>query len=617
MSAIAKLIAGIGLNTDEFKQGVGEVKGATSGLEENFSRLKNIISGAFSVYAIGNFLKGMADAAKAVNAAALESGSTTTGFQALREAMGDAGLSAEKAGAALTRINAAVIEALGGNAKAIGAFNALGISLDDISGKPTDEVFGLMADAVYKASDQTAAYNAVVDILGTKLGSVLLPTLRLVGQEGFAELTDRMRKSGQVMDEVMIARLIDASDRFDDAVNRVKMWGLQIADFFGVTLAGAIEGFRSLLSGDGFSEGFSRAALAYAQNYGDAIDEIVEAQKAANAAMLASNKAVAEESGEIARAQADIAAKAAEDAADRAIEAALRASNEIWAPLEKASRDYAKASERDRLDQMSAEEKLNEQIQLREGLLRQLGALEADKNKYTLQWFNIAAQIAGLNIDIRKGEKDLAKDTVEGVRKTVETKTEDVKITMEQVKAIKALRQLLKNMTEEELTTFRGNLTKIHTAVAGLDFSNLNGLYALKDFKIPNTSVAAAEKFGAAMAAMFNAIAAAPVIPDLTQLEKLKGFDIAGGADVRLGKLGAALLKFIDDFNRKKIDLSPFESLTDLVDALAGGASVSIDINAPPKDQLALSMPSGIETRLASIDSSLVTLAGMKGIIFK
>lgn len=616
MSVIAKLMAGIGLNTDEFKRGIAEVGAKTQETQRDFANLKRFIADAFSTMAIKSFLASFANAALSINAAASAAGATTTGFQALKFAVSDNGLSADKLNSALVRLDASMIQALDDAGAQRKAFAALGISMDDVAGKPTDEVFGMIADAVSGASDKTDAYNAIIDLFGKKMGGYVLPMLKVVSDEGFANLTKEVRESGRAISELDIARVIDLTTRLDKAVNIIRNSIIRMVDYLGATITGIINGFEQI-GGAGWAEGFRQGAEAYANDRLSEIQAIESAQREANKKLVVDAGETYDKMAGAAEKAADRTARAAEEAADMAIAAALKASYEMWAPLEKASKEYAEASEKDRLDQMSAEEKLNEKIELRAGLLKQLGVLEEEKRKYTLQWFTIAAKVADLNVEIRRGEKDAAEETKTGIQKTAEAKAEDVRVTMEQVKAIKALRQLIKSMTDEELTAFRNNLKKVHDAVAGLDFSNLNGLYALKDFKLPSTSVNAAERFGNAIAAMFDAIAKAPVIPDLSQLEKLKGFDVAAGADVRLGKLGKALLDFVSEYGRKGIDLSPFDSLTKLVDALAGGASVSIDINAPTKEQLTLQVPSDFEGSIKSIDGNLAVLARLKGVIFK
>ena len=614
MSATAKLIAAIGLNSDAFKNGIASVNGDTDGLKKNFGDLKRIIADAFSVYAIMNFMRGLASTTKEINAAAMESGSTTTGFQALREAMDDAGLSGDKAGAALGKVNGAIIDALGGGTKAIGAFNQLGISMENIAGKSTDEVFGMIAEAVYGAQDKTAAYGAVVDILGTKLGTVLLPTLRMVGQEGFGKLTDRMRECGQILDEVMIARILNANDILDDSTTRLKIWGLALVDFFGATIAGVIGGLKTLFSGEGFSEGFSLTALTYAQNYGDAINEIVQKQKDANAQMLDSNRAVAEESAAIAKKQADIAAAAAEAAAARAIEAAVAVTGAQWAALETAEGRYSKAVENARLSGMTSEEKLAEAIARRAALIVALQKLENDRNKFTLEWYNTATEILTLTGEIEKSERELGKTTTGTLDEAKTARLKDVALTKEQVAAIGDLRDLLKGMTDHELAEFIGKIALLHKGLQGLDFSNLAGLSAISNLKIPNESKQNAKQFGEALKLMADAMAGLK-LPDLAPLAVLKDFKIPNESILNARQFARSIVEMIDGLNNAKIDLGPIQKVADLFTALKGGA-IQIEIAAPTRDALMLSLPEGMDTRLASIDGHLATLAGLKGVLY-
>lgn len=645
MSVIAKLMAGIGLNTDEFKRGIGEVQGQTNTLEAAFGSLKAKIGAAFSIGAVTAWIGHVVKLANELSDLSEQSNSTVNGFQALRNAMEDGAGKAEDMDSALLLLNQKIIEAKGKNGELRKAFSDLGISMENLAGLKTDEAFALIAEKVSDADGSTQSLNAVIDIFGKKAKN-LLPILQDVGTQGLDPLIERQKKLGQLMDEQFAA---DA-EKFKTGWDKVVRVAEGATAYYISRLGKLKDAIKNTFDFTDASEKSWNPVEEFYRKWKE-LDQDEQQARIRRAAEEWEEKQRQREKdladlAEEQKARAAIEAKGAEERRTAEIKdaekrgRALLATWEAWreakrrkekelADAERAEADRVLEYQKTQLDglagaqerhskavwaSLSAEEKHKKLLETRAALIAAISTAQTDSDANAIEG---KTKILELQTDLLEIDQELKHLSVNGQKPVSEAKAEDVRVTMEQVKAIKALRKLIKNMTDAELTAFRNNLKKVHDAVAGLDFSNLNGLYALKDFELPSTSVNAAERFGQAMAAMFNAIATAPVIPDLSQLETLKGFDVAAGADVRLKKLGKALLDFVAEYNRKGIDLSPFDSLTKLVEALAGGASVSIDINAPTKEQLTLQVPSDFEESIKSIDGNLAVLAGLKGVIFK
>ncbi len=614
MGATAKLIAAIGLNSDSFKQGLASVKGNTEGLKKTFSDLKYIIAGTFTVGMVTSFIKNLSQTAAELNRTAVESNATFEGFQALKNAMSDSELSSDKLGAALGKVNSAMIEAQAGNVRVAEAFNALGISVDRLAGLRADEIFGLIADRVANSTDTVESNRAVFAIFEKELGGKMLPTLKKVGEEGFGTLTERMKDSGRIIDQTFA----DFNNATQTKLSVIEQkWSVFVSKFIlGLNLVWTgMKGFwDGMFNGEGPIDSMNAAWDKWEQDIAAsmiaaqkrAMDEIVAAQESRRRAVEASRKQEAENTGAISKAAADGEIedmKRVEAENDRARQA-----------MESARARYYAEVEAVRWNSMTAEEQLNALYDKRNALLEEIyghyaGLTDESEARYLaeIELLRVNGEIEKRLRDVNVADNDLAKDRRENGDAAK-------RITEEQVKALESMQKFLKGMTDGELDEFTKALKKIHDAIKGLDFSGLEGLAAVRNFTIPNASVMEARQFGRALKEMADAMTGLQ-LPQLEGLGVLKGFKIPNESVMNARQFGNALAALVQALNNTPLDLAPLQNLADLFTALKGG-TVQLEIAAPSRDQLTLTIPSGFDTRLASIDGHLSTLASLKGIIY-
>lgn len=611
MGVTARLLAAIGLNNEQFKAGMASTRGQTSGLKTEFSALKSAIAGAFTVGALVSFIGKLKDYAGDVMDFADQTGASTAAVQALTAAGIDNGASQDKLRVGLQKLRAAQVDALEGNQTLRAAFERLGIKMEQIEEVGADRVFELIGTAIYTAENQTTALAAAGDILGTKLATSLIPILKAVGEEGLNPLIDRQREAGNLMEETMIVKIDKLGDRWENAKNKIA-----IAVANSITWMERLGYATNFAVSTGSLENWGKAWKAMKEIEAEANAKAVDSLRAANAGIIQSEQEKVETVTDGAKELEAEKIRAAKDAAKAEIEAARKAAAEqkaLYAQLVKARDSYYRAAANAAFDALSPEQQLQSLMEKRLGLLSAIQTMISDNGA---EGVKSIAEYYVLQTEVLEVERDIANRQKTDIPQVTDLKSEDIRITEDQVVALKAMQKLLAGMSEREIKDFRVNLKKLHDAVGGLDFSNLNGLGVLNGFKIPNTSITQAERFGTAIAAMFTAIAQVKQIPDLSQLENLRGFDVATGADIRLGQLGSALIDFIDKYNQKKLNLAPFDSLVKLVDAIGSGKSIKIAIQAPSKDQLTLQLPSGLETTLTSINGHLSTLAGLRGVLY-
>lgn len=609
MSATARLLAAIGLNNEQFKNGIASTRSQTGGLHKDFSALKSAIAEAFTIGAIVSFigrLKAYADAAKD---AADQTGATAESIQALTAAGIDNAASQEKLKAGLLKIRAAQVDSISGNESMRASFERLGIKMEDIEGVGADRVFELIGKSINSAENQATALAAASDILGTKLISSLTPALKAVGSEGLDPLIERMKKSGKVMDEAIIAKIKTLSDKWENAKNQIL-----------ISITNIVQWLERL----SYALTFALATKSIS-NFGEAWDEMaaeqeaanqraVESAKNANAAIIKAEEekveAVSEEAKKL-EAEKNRAAKESGAAEIEAARKSKEAQDKYLDDLAKAQGTYYKAFSDAKWDAMSAEEQLQALEQERLGILAGIRTMEAelstDQLKTSVLYYQLKTKEWTLTGDIEQRTRDLGK-----ARK--DENTNALKFSKDEITALGDLRNMLKDMSDAELDKFLKIVQKIHGAIGKLDFSGLMGLMALQGFKIPNESIDNADQFGRALNAMAGAMGNLK-LPDLAPLEVLKGFKIPNESVMNARQFGNAIAEMVKALNKTPLDLAPLQEVADLFTALKSG-TIQLQIAAPSRAQLTLSVDESFQSDLSSLAASAKTIATFKGTIY-
>lgn len=609
MGATARLLAAIGLNTDQFKAGIASTRTSTSGLHGDFSALKGVIAGAFSIGAIVSFIGKLRSYADAVKDAADQTGATSESIQALTAAGIDNAASQEKMKAGLLKLRASQMDALDGNVKMRDSFQRLGISMDQIEQVGADRVFELIGQSINGAENQASALAAAGDILGTKLISSLTPALKAVGAEGLDPMIERMKESGKVMDEAMVAKIKAFSDKWENLKNQILVGATEIVQW--------IERLGYALTYALATKSISNFGIAWdemAAEQAEANARAVESSKAANSAIVQAEEEKVEAVSDEAKKLEAEKKRAADVAAKAEIEAARKAADEqkkYLDELAKAQGEYYKAFIDSQWDAMSSEEQLQALQEKRLGLLSAIRTMEMDLSaeqlKGSVEYYKLKTEEWRVTGDIEKRTRDLGQ-----ARK--DENANALKFNKDEITALGDLKDMLKGMTDAELDKFLKIVQKIHGAIGNLDFSGLMGLAALQGFKIPNESVQNAEQFGKALNVMAGAMGNLK-LPDLAPLEVLKGFKIPNESVMNARQFGNSIAELVKALNNTPLDLAPLQKLADLFAGLKGG-TIQLEIAAPTRDQLTLVVDEGFKSDLSSLASSAKTIAGLKGIIY-
>lgn len=121
-----------------------------------------------------------------------------------------AGSSMEDLGAALLDLRRAQAQALGGSEGDLGAFQALGIGLEELRSMSTEGLFDRIAAAVEKARGGIVETNAAIQVMG-RGGRGLVGAL----VEGFSEARMEAERMGLVLEDSTIRAMDQLGDRLD------------------------------------------------------------------------------------------------------------------------------------------------------------------------------------------------------------------------------------------------------------------------------------------------------------------------------------------------------------------------------------------------------------------
>lgn len=216
------------------------MKRATSTLS-NFTKMAGKMSTAFAAASAAirvpmlAMTKGFADSASEVADLSKKTGVAASSLSALGYAGQLSGVSLGDLGGALAKMN----KGLGGQSK---AFEAIGLSLDQLRGMNTEQQFLAISDALNAIPNQAQRTAAAVAIFG-KSATNLFPLID-GGAESIRNMTDEARKMGVVISDEAAAK----GDALGDSFDRLTAATKGVANAFGEALAPAYTKFNDQLS---------------------------------------------------------------------------------------------------------------------------------------------------------------------------------------------------------------------------------------------------------------------------------------------------------------------------------------------------------------------------------
>lgn len=210
------LMAVFGMDTTGIKTEIKSLRKDLNDFVNEYAKLgAGLAVGAFAMLS-----KGAMELAGSLTDASANIGINVISLQALQAQHKRNGVSNEDLTKALEKTKAAVIGAAEGDKKAEAALSALHLSSAKMMSLPLDKQYEAIAAAAAKSKDQNAAYAAVCELLGAKVGPKLMGSLKELGEIGLPGVTKSAAEAGQIMQTSTIAALDAAGDAIDDFKKR-------------------------------------------------------------------------------------------------------------------------------------------------------------------------------------------------------------------------------------------------------------------------------------------------------------------------------------------------------------------------------------------------------------
>lgn len=152
------------------------VQANISGLQGTLRGIAGPLAAAFSVAGIAAFAKSVIDLGDRLNDVSKQTGIAVEDLSALGNAAKQNGADTETLNTGLVKLNRAIAEATSGSQEQMKAFEALGITQEQLKAKSPLEVFYLISDAFNNAADGAGKTDVAMKLLG-RSGAELIPLL--------------------------------------------------------------------------------------------------------------------------------------------------------------------------------------------------------------------------------------------------------------------------------------------------------------------------------------------------------------------------------------------------------------------------------------------------------
>lgn len=205
------------------------VKAGLNGIRKQFSELRKFANSSLSEMFVGAGL--VASIGKIIEKAgqladmSQKFGVTAEALQEITNAAQPNGASMEDVGSALNKTALSQEKVRKGNEELRASLKSLGVDARDFVQASPIDAFYMIADAVAKADDRTAAYGAVVDLCGKKAG-VLFTTM----EAGSEDIKAQGQAWGVFSNEAVKA-IDDADDEIHRLLSQLQAWGAEALNF--------------------------------------------------------------------------------------------------------------------------------------------------------------------------------------------------------------------------------------------------------------------------------------------------------------------------------------------------------------------------------------------------
>lgn len=209
-NTIGSLVIDLVANTAQFSN---DLKGAVRSVEEGVGKIKDafaVLGGVFASAGIAELTLETIKFGDELSKAAIKTNTGATAISELAFAARQANIDLPQLVSSLDKMEKSISSAATGTGKSNAAFEALGISLDQIRKLSPDQQFAEIANQINKLKDPTDKARAAIELFG-RAGADMLP-LFAEGADGIAKAREQAVQFGQSFDAEQLKKLSDASD---------------------------------------------------------------------------------------------------------------------------------------------------------------------------------------------------------------------------------------------------------------------------------------------------------------------------------------------------------------------------------------------------------------------
>lgn len=242
MAGNAEIAVVLKLVADQFSRELRKQEGSLGKFVGSINRSKILIA-AISGAVLG-LAKSAADYGDHLAKTSQKVGMSVQALAALEHAAKLADVSQEELSVGLIKLSRNASDTAKGTGESVAAFAALGISVQDTSGKlkSSDVLFGEIAERFSRMEDGAGKTALAVQLFG-KSGAGLIPLLN-AGKQGLAEAADEAKRFGLILSEDQAK----ASEKFNDDLTRLQASSRGLAMSVGKELIPPINELVNLLT---------------------------------------------------------------------------------------------------------------------------------------------------------------------------------------------------------------------------------------------------------------------------------------------------------------------------------------------------------------------------------
>jgi hypothetical protein len=247
-NTIGSLVIDLVANTAAFST---ELSKATRAVEDTVSKMKSIfggLAGVFSLTGIAELTKSTLEFGEQLALSAVKTGNSAQAISELAFAARQVNIDLPELTSGFEKMEKAISTAGTGNKAAVEAFNALGISFEQIQKLSPDQQFEEIANQISKLSDPTDRARASIAIFG-KAGAELLPLFEQ-GAEGIEKARQKAIDFGASLDADQLKKLDDANKAVRDLGESFKALATTLVSKVAPGIAGFFDSITNAVTGN-------------------------------------------------------------------------------------------------------------------------------------------------------------------------------------------------------------------------------------------------------------------------------------------------------------------------------------------------------------------------------